>query len=173
MLSLPCLGGLLAYFQDLASGSKDIDYNVIEQFVENGADINATSETTGEGIMHEVAANWDKEVAVFLLKRGVDIDLKDKDGRTPLHVAASTNHSEMIEWLVEQGAELEARTNVEKQTPLHHAARYDSILAIQALTEKGGMCYVLLLCIQGSMGGGFPPKCSAFPPKLLQLLFSV
>lgn len=141
-------GGLLAYFQDLSSSSRDIDYGVVERFVESGADINATSEATGESVMHEVAANWDTQVAVFLLKKGVDIDLKDKDGRTPLHVAASTNHSEMIEWLVEQGAELEARTNVEKQTPLHHAARYDSILSIQALTQKGGMlCVTRLDCV--------------------------
>ena len=88
--------------------------------------------------MHEIAAHWDKSVADYLLKRGLDIHHKDGEGRTPLHVAASTNHVEIVEWLADQGAELRARTNIEQQTPLHYAARYDSIQAIQILVDKGG-----------------------------------
>lgn len=89
--------------------------------------------------MHEVAANWDKTVAGYLFKKGSHIHLKDNYGSTPLHVAARTDHREMVEWLIEQGAELDARTDVEMQTPLHHAARYDSVQAIRLLIEKGGI----------------------------------
>lgn len=97
--------------------------------------------------MHEIAAHWDKNVADYLLKRGLDIYLKDKDGVTPLHVAASANHVEIVEWLADQGAELKARTNVEEQTPLHHAARYDSVRAMRILFDRGGMCsrYIRIL----------------------------
>lgn len=93
--------------------------------------------------MHVVAAHWDKGVADYLLQRGLNVHQRDKDGKTPLHVAASTNHVEIVEWLADQGAELEARTTIEKQTPLHHAARYDSVGAMQVLVDKGG----IVVCI--------------------------
>lgn len=138
------LGGLLAYFQELTFSSDDIDFTTIDQFLENGSDINATSELTGGNIMHEVAAHWDKSVADYLMERGLDVHQRDNDGRTPLHVAASTNHVEIVEWLADQGAGLEARTTIEKQTPLHHATRYDSVQAMRALVEKGGRWYTPL-----------------------------
>lgn len=122
----------------MAFSVEDIDFATIDRCLENGSDINATSQVMGANIMHEIAAHWDKSVADYLLKRGLDIHHKDVEGRTPLHVAASTDHVEIVEWLADQGAELRARTNVEEQTPLHHAARYDSIQSIRILIDKGG-----------------------------------
>lgn len=117
---------------------EDIDFAVLERILERGEDINTISEAAGQCIMHEVAANWDKSVAEFFFKKGSDIHLKDKEGKTPLHVAASTDHADMVEWLLENGAELEPKTSVEMQTPLHHAARYDAIKAMEILIQKGG-----------------------------------
>ncbi len=140
----------MAYFRELNSCKDDnIDFAVIDHFLEMGADINATCQSTGESIMHTVAAQWDKSVADYLLQRGVNAHIKDKAGRIPLHAAAITDHIEMIEWLADQGAELGARTNMDKQSPLHYAARYDSIMAIKTLVEKGGM-YVLWVCVHAA-----------------------
>lgn len=139
------IGELLAYFQELTFSSDDIDFAAIDHFLENGSDINATCESTGGNIMHEVAAHWDKSVAEYLVQRGLDIHQRDREGRTPLHVAASTNHVEIIEWLADQEAQLEARTLVEKQTPLHHAARYDSVQAMRILMDKGGMWFTEMI----------------------------
>jgi ankyrin repeat protein len=88
--------------------------------------------------MHDIAAHWDKTVADYLFKRGLDIHLKDNSGRTPLHVAASTNNVEIVEWLADQGVDLAAKTNTENHTPLHYAARYDAVDALLVLVEKGG-----------------------------------
>ena len=130
---------LLAYIHELSSSTaEDIDFDIMDQLLESGADINATSTLKGQCVMHYVATSWNETVAEFLHGKGADIHLKDRDGRTPLHLAASTDHSEMIVWLITHGAELEVRTNVELQTPLHHAARKDSINAIMVLIERGG-----------------------------------
>ena len=118
--------------------TEDIDFAVLERLLEGGEDINGISEATGQCIMHEVAANWDKSVAEFFLQKGANIHLKDCEGKTPLHVASSTDHAEMVEWLIENGAELEPRTTIEEQTPLHHAARYDAVQAMKILIEGGG-----------------------------------
>ncbi len=117
--------------------TEDIDFAVLERILERGEDINGRSDTTGQCIMHEVAANWDTSVADFFLKKGSNIHLKDMEGKTPLHIAASTDHTEMVEWLIENGTELEPRTDIEKQTPLHHAARYDARQTMKILIENG------------------------------------
>ena len=88
--------------------------------------------------MHEVAENWDITVAQFLYERGADVQCSDANGKTPLHIAASIDHKDMIVWLIKHGADLEARTSIEKQTPLHHATRSDSMLSLQTLIEHGG-----------------------------------
>lgn len=88
--------------------------------------------------MHEVAENWDITVAEFLYERGADVQCPDTSGRTPLHAAARMNHKDMIVWLIKHGADLEARTSIEKQTPVHHATRNDSMLSLQTLIEYGG-----------------------------------
>ena len=131
-------GNLLDYMKDLSSSNQDMDFAIMDQLLAEGANINITCENTGGCLMHEVAAHWDTGVADYLLERGLDVHQQDRDGRTPLHVAASTNHTQMLRWLIEKGAELEGKTHSEQQTPLHLAARHDSVEAMQILIEKGG-----------------------------------
>ncbi|XP_068338979.1 uncharacterized protein [Pyrus communis] len=45
------------------------------------------------------------------LKRDVDMDAKDEDGHTTLHCAAESGHADVIETLVNKGADAEARNN--------------------------------------------------------------
>ena len=53
--------------------------------------------------MHEVARNWNVDVAKFLIMYGGDANYPDKWGRTPLHLAAATNHADMVECLMSLG----------------------------------------------------------------------
>ena len=95
--------------------------------------------------MHEVASNWDTEVADFFFKKGARVIVKDNNGRTPLHVAAASNHVEMIKWLLDHDADIEAETFQEQQTPFHYAARYNSVEALELLFDKGGKSGLQLL----------------------------
>lgn len=137
---------LLAYFVWLSrSPSQDINFQLMEQFLANGADINAAGEM-GATVIHDAASNWDVAVAQFLFERGADIHVVDKTGQTALHLAASTDHVEMVRWLLQKGAHLEAMTTVELQTPVHYAARNDSLEALQVLIEHGGgMLFFVLI----------------------------
>ncbi len=129
---------LLRYFLQISNSDTDVDLTYIEHLLSNGADIHSTDEYSGTTVMHEVAENWDVTVAQFLYDRGIDSNRADNTGKTPLHIAAGVNHRDMIVWLIRQGADVEAKTNVEKQTPVHHAARSDSVLALEALIQNGG-----------------------------------
>lgn len=54
-----------------------------------------------------------------LLRQGLDLDMRDHKGNTPLHLAASTNGL-LCQWLVMHGADVNAR-NQAGITPLHLA----------------------------------------------------
>ena len=44
-----------------------------------------------------------------ILKRGAEIEARNKDNQTLLHLAASENSTECTKLLMERGAEIEAR----------------------------------------------------------------
>ena len=57
----------------------------------------------GQSLMHEIAREWSPDVANYLMLKGASIDQPDLWGRTPLFVAVASNHSDMIEWLIQNG----------------------------------------------------------------------
>ena len=135
---------LLAYFVWLSTSPlEEIDFQLMEQYLADGADINAATET-GATIIHDVASNWDMTVAEFLFERGANIHAVNNSGQTPLHLAASTDHVEMVRWLLQKGAHLDAMTSEELQSPLHYAARNDSLEALQVLIKNGGKDFYFL-----------------------------
>ena len=133
------INGLIEYFAELSqTESDDVDFDKIEQLHALGADVNAVVESTGRSVFHDIASNWDTDVAKFMLEKGADIHAKDINGRTPLHVAAGSDHKEMVMWLLEHGAAIEERTQNELQTAIHYAARNDAINSLHVLVEWEG-----------------------------------
>jgi ankyrin repeat protein len=58
------------------------------------------------------------ETMSFLLKHGADVNSRDDDLSTPLHLAALSDEFEAAQFLLEHGADIDAR-NSEGKTPLH------------------------------------------------------
>ena len=68
---------------------------------------------------------------------GADINQQDKFGRSPLHVCAAADHSDMVEFLLHRGADIDCRSIGAGQTPLHFAAKNDAVLSLKALLGFG------------------------------------
>lgn len=64
------------------------------------------------------------------------IDVKDEYGRTPLINAAFYNNTELIDWLVSHGANLNAADNI-GFTALHFAAQEANTESLKLLVESG------------------------------------
>ena len=71
------------------NGHKD----VVELLLAHGAEINAANNKYGATPLHLAAQEGYKGVAELLLARGAEVNAKDKDGETPLYIAAKKNRS--------------------------------------------------------------------------------
>ncbi len=94
--------------------------DVIELLVGKGANILAQN-NDGTTALHERsgmsgAASSEKIVALFLAK-GVDVNARDKYGRTPLHMATFYGNKAVAKLLLDKGADVEARDH-RANTPL-------------------------------------------------------
>ncbi|KAJ4828427.1 Acyl-CoA-binding domain-containing protein 1 [Turnera subulata] len=71
--------------------------------------------------LHAFAREGDADNLLKCINDGVSVDVKDSEGRTPLHWAVDRGHFNIVESLVGKNADINAKDN-EGQTPLHYAA---------------------------------------------------
>ena len=71
-----------------------------------------------------------------LIDKGVDVNVTDTDGWTPIHYATLKGLTKIIQILVEKGADPNKRTR-EGWTPLHLAVVYDKYDVAMLLLQKG------------------------------------
>jgi len=70
---------------------------------------------------HDPDAKAQVRVIRFLLRHGVDVDERDKNGVTPLHRAVRFRSPAAVKELLAQGADVNAVDKKTRSTPLHRA----------------------------------------------------
>ena len=96
--------------------SSEGETQVLKLLLDRGANVNSTMKDERTPL-HEASCS---DVAELLIKYGADVEAESRDGM-PLHVAAIEGKTEVLNLLLERGAKLEARNNMNR-TPLHEAA---------------------------------------------------
>ena len=87
--------------------------------------------------IHSAAGLGEDEIVKQHLADGVDINLKDENGFTPLHGAVRSFYMGMVDILIAEGADVNAKDNY-GSTPLHKAAWNHNWDAIELLIDNGG-----------------------------------
>ncbi|XP_015905387.2 uncharacterized protein [Parasteatoda tepidariorum] len=107
------------------------------QLIRFGADLKAEFENK-RNVMHAAA----EAGRVVLLTKIIDyseeslVNKKDAFGLTPLHVAAENNKAEFVKALIEQNADVNAKTDDFNSTPLHLAVRWKCEKCVEYLLSS-------------------------------------
>ena len=96
--------------------------------------------------IHDAALDGDFDEVQRQLDAGVDVNEESSTGLTPLHYAASSGHNDIVELLIERGANVNATDSGKGATPLDYAHWRDHEEVIETLNahnaqrehEKGG-----------------------------------
>jgi len=138
---LACAVPAMAQFSDsynFLKAVKDADGDeAMKYLAKPGAPVlNTRDPSTGETALHiSVKAHNDNWVG-FLLNKGANTEIKDRDGNTALHDAALVGDPTALSYLISMKARVNA-TNNSGETPLILAVHRRDIDAVQALVDAG------------------------------------
>ncbi|XP_067311391.1 fibronectin type 3 and ankyrin repeat domains protein 1-like [Pseudorasbora parva] len=80
--------------------------SVITYMIQDGCEVDVTDKVSlWTPLMRVSAISGNAAVASTLLQAGADVNVRDKDGKTPLMVAVLNNHVELVKLLLDSGAD--------------------------------------------------------------------
>eukprot|EP00744_Colponema_vietnamica_P016963 GILI01023816.1.p1 GENE.GILI01023816.1~~GILI01023816.1.p1 ORF type:complete len:442 (+),score=155.43 GILI01023816.1:55-1380(+) len=148
--------------------------------------LNTYKDGRGRTAVHFAAVSGSVPVLEYIKAQGARLDDPDEEGETPLLLAVTHHHIEATRWLVQNGANLNAR-RTNGSTVLHEAAGNGDVPMIEALTSLGATveqssqygtplqwavtngrtdAVKTLLRLGASPNGSNAPNCQ-FPPPLV------
>ena len=94
---------------------------------------------SGRTLLHAASAAGNLPIVEWLLKRGVDADIQDMGGHTPLYCVGNECPlgGPVVRALIQGGATVDACGGVKRCTALHMAARRGNVEVAEALLECG------------------------------------
>eukprot|EP01012_Entosiphon_sulcatum_P015100 TRINITY_DN2011_c0_g1_i1.p1 TRINITY_DN2011_c0_g1~~TRINITY_DN2011_c0_g1_i1.p1 ORF type:complete len:859 (-),score=131.20 TRINITY_DN2011_c0_g1_i1:258-2834(-) len=102
---------------------------LVKQFLFR-SNIGILNEQDAEGTtaLHRAIRNEDRDMIEFLLNIGANVNVEERDGVRPLHLAASLGNAELVYLLAGQHhADVNALTRAQGKTPLHISIKRESL----------------------------------------------
>lgn len=106
---------------------------VLKHLVEMGVEVNKKNKR-GKTPLHNAVMGGNRDNVLTLMYYRSDVNTKDEDGNTALHLAK--NNAEIVKILIENGAEANSKNN-EGNTPLHVAAANNTYDIVNILIDNG------------------------------------
>uniref|UniRef100_A0A7N8YNE5 Serine/threonine-protein phosphatase 6 regulatory ankyrin repeat subunit A-like n=1 Tax=Mastacembelus armatus TaxID=205130 RepID=A0A7N8YNE5_9TELE len=125
---------------------------VVSDLIEGGANVNQVNERGFSALHFASSSRQGALCQELLLAHGAHINMQSKDGKTPLHMAATHGRFSCSQALIQNGAEID-REDKSRNAALHIAARYGHELIITALIkhEANTAKFVIYIYIESSM----------------------
>ena len=115
-------------------GNVRIVRSLVAASLENGIDIDYVGEYDARTSLQTAAFHGNTQAVQILLDAGADIEAKDNQGRTPLHLALSA--ASTMRFLIGAGADIKAK-DYKGWTPLHLAVMWNCPQDIRILLDAG------------------------------------
>lgn len=139
----PEVGSLLASRTklDLIGAARFGRVEDLRKMLDGGSDPNLTNARKETPLGSAILAD-NPEAARLLLERGAKVDIPERAGRLPIHLAAAVGSGQIIELLAKHGADPNARLasgepRLEMDTPLQVAIGYSQPQAVEELLKHG------------------------------------
>ena len=104
----------------------------VAQFIASSRDIREVEKALYPVLLCAAAGSNDIDAMLRMVEDGADVNTSDYDQRTPLHIAAASDHSLVVQFLLTHGADKE-KIDRWGRTPLEEAIRSESWKAAQIL----------------------------------------
>ena len=98
--------------------------------------LNARDGASGDGALHVLVRRHDTAWLGFLLARGAQVDIRDKNGNTPLMLAAQTSDPDSMRLLLLARAGVNV-ANSSGETPLIAAVQRRDLVSVRQLLAAG------------------------------------
>lgn len=101
--------------------SKFNDFSIVKQLIENGAETNEVQHDSGDNLLQFLIKSEAEDAAMFMCDH-VNLNFKNRQGLTSLHLAAQKGLSKLVTKMLMCGASANVQSGVEEQkTALHFA----------------------------------------------------
>eukprot|EP01156_Anaeramoeba_ignava_P023398 Anaeramoba_ignava/c21512_g8_i2.p1 GENE.c21512_g8_i2~~c21512_g8_i2.p1 ORF type:complete len:1015 (+),score=296.89 c21512_g8_i2:22-3066(+) len=112
--------------------------DMAKYLIQNGADLFAITTNQNRTCLHYACLeSANLQTVKFLVDKRLDVRARDFMGLTPLHlVCKQPNSLDIAQFLLTNGADLEANSREKESTPLHLAIAQNSIKLVQYLIQK-------------------------------------
>jgi len=108
--------------------------NITQLLLHHQADPNSVDNNCQTPL--HLAALCAPDLCYMLVTAGADVNVKElfENGKSPLHILATQNYADAMRYLIEKGANINARS-LDGLTPLHQAVAVQSVDCINVLLE--------------------------------------
>jgi ankyrin repeat protein len=116
---------------------KNDDYLGIKKYIRSGGDLSETNESGESVLACALRVQCNMETLMLLIENGADIFDFDDEGVSVFDMAVTYDNKEMINYLIEQGKDVNHTTRKSGFTALMAAACYGRVEIAQILLENG------------------------------------
>ena len=113
---------------------------IVKYLISKGANIDAKNgddHKKGDNLLHTATENGDITIVKYLVEQiNMDVNTKGYNDRTPLHIACQEGYSHIVEYLISNGANINAADS-DGWTPLHIATFNNKDTIIRCLISHG------------------------------------
>lgn len=110
---------------------------VMTELLAHNFNIDVADFSTRHSFMHDLAREGDVLSAEIIFDAGSEIDLPNDEGRRPIHEAAFFGHIDMVKFLSQHGADINAAVYPFGHTPLYLAVQQSHYDLVQYLIKAG------------------------------------
>ncbi len=124
---------------------------MLERLISKGADLRLKCGTLEDGrtVLHLASRDGRKDMAEFLVHKGIDVSIRANHGATPLHDAARCGHADVVTFLLSNGADINALDM--GVTPIATASRRGHTEVVNILREHGAKETLHVAAIAGDI----------------------